>query len=575
MGQVACQVGSGGMGCGRWGAMWLGVILASLVVGACRREVCPAGRVERAGRCELPAEADLSAGQDGDGGRGAESAPADTKTLGGCAQGCPVNAQCVWRDQGASCECASGYWPAADACVPDECQPDEDGLSPCGVHSLCEDPSAAEGDWRCGCEQGYARCEEGPGMGPGCPVALSSSAQHCGRCGTVCATGLPCEEGACRQWAGAMALGLYGTCLLLNESQGSYQVHCAGDDRVGLLGGVQVDLQPALQPVAGLSRLRSLVVGSQHACGVVAAGNRVLCWGSNRDLQLGAEDAGLPLGSSVWTEFEQGVLQVAVGGRHTCVLDQAGQVYCWGSNLQGRLGQPAAMEQSAQPVQVEGLGPVAEVQAAGPYTCVREVGGAVRCWGVLSGTTELHWGEPRLVQLSSEPLHAAQIALASLPQNSGAVDGLGSRACARGYEGDVYCWGAPILTVTSGESDKDPAQNEQPWQVPLTGAQDIAVALGQACALTAGTVLCWGAELIPPIAGPFDTEPQPVLWPTGEPLQEVVDVAMGPLHACVRLRSGEVACWGDNGSGQLADGTTEARGTPERLPLTGSDEVAP
>ena len=49
------------------------------------------------------------------------------------------------------------------------------------------------------------------------------------------------------------------------------------------------------------------------------------------------------------------------------------------------------------------------------------------------------------------------------------------------------------------------------------------------------------------------------------PLRGVADVSSGPNHACALLLDGAVACWGNNYSGQLGDGTTRDRHAPVRV----------
>jgi alpha-tubulin suppressor-like RCC1 family protein len=41
-----------------------------------------------------------------------------------------------------------------------------------------------------------------------------------------------------------------------------------------------------------------------------------------------------------------------------------------------------------------------------------------------------------------------------------------------------------------------------------------------------------------------------------------VDIAAGGAHSCAFLGSGETLCWGENGSGQLGDGTNTDRSVP-------------
>jgi len=50
-----------------------------------------------------------------------------------------------------------------------------------------------------------------------------------------------------------------------------------------------------------------------------------------------------------------------------------------------------------------------------------------------------------------------------------------------------------------------------------------------------------------------------------EVLTSVSAVSVGPNHACARLESGDLACWGNHYSGQLGDGTMRGALTPVRV----------
>jgi alpha-tubulin suppressor-like RCC1 family protein len=58
-----------------------------------------------------------------------------------------------------------------------------------------------------------------------------------------------------------------------------------------------------------------------------------------------------------------------------------------------------------------------------------------------------------------------------------------------------------------------------------------------------------------PIAQSFAPAPVPGL-------SDAVAVAIGGAHACALKKGGTVACWGENGTGELGDGTTEPRREP-------------
>src|SRR5439155_10306111 len=93
---------------------------------------------------------------------------------------------------------------------------------------------------------------------------------------------------------------------------------------------------PALQAAAG----------RYHTCAVTSDGN-VFCWGANNRGQLG--NFALPSGSGARVASAQPVVHadgswladvraVSAGGYHTCALTHAGNVYCWGANDLGQLG---------------------------------------------------------------------------------------------------------------------------------------------------------------------------------------------------------------------------------------------
>jgi alpha-tubulin suppressor-like RCC1 family protein len=87
-------------------------------------------------------------------------------------------------------------------------------------------------------------------------------------------------------------------------------------------------------------------------------------------------DSSTPVQAQV---LPSGVIAVAVGGVHTCVIVN-GAAQCWGHNSYGELGNGTTTD-SLSPVQVSGLTADVTTIVANSQTCAI-VNGAVKCWGL-------------------------------------------------------------------------------------------------------------------------------------------------------------------------------------------------
>ncbi|MCG8555660.1 MAG: hypothetical protein MJD61_10295, partial [Proteobacteria bacterium] len=81
------------------------------------------------------------------------------------------------------------------------------------------------------------------------------------------------------------------------------------------------------------------------------------------------------------------------------------------------------------------------------------------------------------------------------------------------------------------------------------------------CALPAsGEVKCWGDNGNGQLGdGSMTDRATPV---TANAIMDPVEIVLGGRHTCARLSTGRVTCWGYNPYGQLGDGTTMGRATP-------------
>jgi len=160
---------------------------------------------------------------------------------------------------------------------------------------------------------------------------------------------------------------------------------CWGENTWGQLGdGTNTDRST---PVAVRTdvRFRSLSVGAYHACGVSVSGDG-WCWGDNRWGQLGAGDVpynSMSSSASLPRRIEGLKLNaVAAGWEHSCGLSTDGLAFCWGRNDDARqLGDDSGITHRGIPGAVAGARKFAALSAGPLSTCARTATDDVYCWG--------------------------------------------------------------------------------------------------------------------------------------------------------------------------------------------------
>ena len=419
--------------------------------------------------------------------------------------------------------------------------------------------------------------------------------------------------------AQALAAGDGFTCALAEGA-----VWCWGDEPLAEV------FRAAPAPIPGVSGAVTLAAGARHACAGLAEG-RLLCWGTGREGQLGdgrpprMEPARSPhapprarprlaevaLPASV--PGDRSVVAPAVGGSFACAA-RGGSLWCWGSDRDGQLGDGGEERDRDAPAPVPGLTGVAEVALGPAHACARLGDGSLWCWGysesgqvtpasptVSGAALELRatgvavggahacawadegawcWGEGAYGQLGDggRALRGAPTRVPGLRRPLELVAG-SRHTCALDEAGEVWCWGDDTFGQLAGRGAPlgEPIDEHRgPLPLPpieersrptpgrvegLRGAIDLGVFEHRTCAVIGGSgVTCWHAGREEPLT--------PVLA-----LPDAREVAVGAAHACARLASGEVRCWGVNHTGRLGDGTTTVRSGP--VPVRGlADAVA-
>jgi alpha-tubulin suppressor-like RCC1 family protein len=345
----------------------------------------------------------------------------------------------------------------------------------------------------------------------------------------------------------AIAAGGFHTCALTSAGA----MLCWGSNDYGQLGNGTTASSTTPVQVSGLTSVTAITTGEYHTCALTASGT-VYCWGDNDNGQLGNGSTTRFSVPVPLPGFLSGGAAVSAGAYHTCALNTSGGVLCWGYGHDGQLGN-GSTSSSATPVAVSGLSSGMAGLARGlafDFDCALTLAGGVRCWGNNSAGQLGNGTSSRSLVPTSVSGLASVTAIATGS----------SFACALTSSGTVSCWGDDsAFQLGDARRIGIPAPG---LVVGLSsGVAAISTGVFHTCAATtAGAVRCWGYNVRGELGdGTTNNSSVPV---AASGVSSVTAVSAGYFFTCVLDSAGAVSCWGDNVLGQLGDGTTASRFTP-------------
>ena len=246
-----------------------------------------------------------------------------------------------------------------------------------------------------------------------------------------------------------------------------------GANSLGQLGDASTDSTqstPVLVATPPGVTFRQLSGGAAHTLALDTDGN-AYAWGSNFYGQLGTGVSGavertpLPVAMPVGVTFAS----VSAGDYHSLALGSDGNVYAWGLDTFGRLGDDAAIADQAAPVRV----------AAPPgVSFVAISAGSAHSLALASDGTAYAWGRDDGGQLGDDAVFAGQ----SMPRPVAMPSGVSvvslaaglDHSLAVGSDGATYSWG----WASFGRLGRDTGGVNQPEPGRLAAPQVTAVSFG-------------------------------------------------------------------------------------------------
>jgi alpha-tubulin suppressor-like RCC1 family protein len=313
--------------------------------------------------------------------------------------------------------------------------------------------------------------------------------------------------------------------------------------------------------VPGLTPQISVVADSNNVCTLGADGT-VTCW-----------DPSTPPHKIIQPTFPiqlplSNIVDLSVSPFHACALEANGQVWCWGHNRNGELGNNST-DNTDWPVQA-GISNAVSISANWGDTCAVTADGSVYCWGK-NGEGELGHGTLD---------HIPHPRPYKIPSLTGAVSvSVGDlSSCAVLSNGTARCWGLQDEGILGNGITQPPASDidVQRWpgallnpdgSAGITGVRALSMGADHACASVDGPgrgwVHCWGRY----DAGKFGISPEPDFpysWSslpvqstliTQEPYHSwpITDLSVG-FNAAARSADGHAWFWGRNLAWKAGDG---------------------
>lgn len=323
---------------------------------------------------------------------------------------------------------------------------------------------------------------------------------------------------------------------------------------------------------------KTIYAGARIACGLSPADD-LWCWGGFYGAYRGNPRAGKGTIFTTATHIAKSLelRSVATGATHTCAVTQSSEVWCWGGGRAGQTGNPAYAWVNKEPRKIEGLPPIQQVVTGLIHSCALaaapEAQQQVWCWG---SNRQGQLGEPD----ESVSRRAAAQPVAGLPATAASrvvalAAGAGHSTCALMSDHKAWCWG----NNSAGQLGNGATASRQAVPVlvsQLTAIKAIAPGFTHTCALDQqDQPWCWGSGAQGELGhGSFESSLTAVKV---QGVSAATEISAGYHSTCALVSSGmssgasagsagspELRCWGSNASGQLGVGQTPAKSA---LPL--------
>lgn len=328
------------------------------------------------------------------------------------------------------------------------------------------------------------------------------------------------------------------------------QLYAWGTNVSGQLGepGVSGSATPLAVTLPGGVTPTAVAAGQNHSL-AIAADPVVYAWGDDTYGQLGPAGSSGAAPAAVALPGGVTPTAIAAGANTSYALGSDGNVYAWGFNGYGDLGNGGTAS-SASPVEVGIPEPVTAIAAGTNFGLALGASGTAYAWGYGPLGSLGNGASPT----SSTPVTVSKPAGASSTFAFTAIAAGGLHGLAIGSDDNLYAWGYGY----NGQLGNGKYEiSNVPVQVALQGLRPVAIAGGgyHSLAIVAGGALyAWGDNSHDALGqtGIYSSD-TPLVVPLGV---GATGIAAGAFQSFAIGADGTLYGWGADDAGQLGDGTT-------------------
>jgi alpha-tubulin suppressor-like RCC1 family protein len=347
--------------------------------------------------------------------------------------------------------------------------------------------------------------------------------------------------------------GGQNACAIVNKV-----VKCWGPNDAGALGNGTASNHNSPVDLPNISGATDVDVSASHGCAITSGSLK--CWGYGGSGELGTGNTQNAPTAVAASAFSGSVLGVSTISGTTCVEFSAG-LKCIGNGTDGELGNNSTSNAPTTPVNTSpALAGVGRVDGRGDTYCAVD-GGQVYCWGTNS--------DSRLGQGAGQTA-----AVLDHLDNPTLVPGIasGATSVAVGYRhvcavvsNSLRCWGRNSNGEVTGTTTvgENPAVQTPGVNSVSSGSRAVAASYGTTCAVVtspSGGVKCFGSNTSGQLGNNSQVSQESEVSVTG--ITGATQLAAADSTFCALITGGTIKCWGWNAEGELGDGTNARSGLP-------------